>query len=294
MHFKKGLLLYNEQAGKGTVPITEQIIPVLKEAVEYVEEQLISVPGEGEKICIEQGHNYDVIILYGGDGTIHECVNGIARLKNRPVVAVLPGGTCNDFSRAIGVPEEIDAACRLLNTGIIREVDLGFMNDRYFVNFWGIGMITQTSDNIDESKKKLMGKISYYLSALESIRNPSFFHYMIEADGMKLEGDAVMAIALNGNHIGTVNLPFKASHEDGYLDLILVKESGFPLIKEVIQTEKIKATGEHAVNLEHYRVQSFTIATDRPMRIDMDGEVYTVTPSVCRVKKKHLRFVCSI
>ncbi|MCP3764016.1 diacylglycerol kinase family lipid kinase [Domibacillus sp. A3M-37] len=294
MHFNKGLLLYNEQAGKGKVPINEQIVPVLKEAVEHLEEQVISAPGEGEKICFERGSDYDIIILYGGDGTIHECVNGIARLENGPVVAVLPGGTCNDFSRAIGVPEEMDAACRLLKTGGVRHVDLGLMNDRYFVNFWGIGMITDTSENIDENKKTMIGKMSYYLSALETIRNPPFFHYMIEADGVKLEGDAVMAVALNGNYIGTINLPFEANHEDGYLDLIIVKESGFSLIKEVIQTEKIKATGKHAANLEHHRVRSFTIATDRPMRVDMDGEVYTATPSNCSVKKGHVRFVSSI
>ncbi|OXS74557.1 diacylglycerol/lipid kinase family protein [Domibacillus enclensis] len=292
MIYEKALLIYNEQAGKGSVPIHKQIVPALKEAVEYIEEKVISAPGEGEKMCYESGNQYDLIVIYGGDGTVHECVNGIARLEKRPSVAILPGGTCNDFSRALGVPEDLDAACRLLKTGVARETDLGAMNDRFFVNFFGIGMITDTSENIDENKKTMIGKMSYYLSALETIRNPSFFHYMIEADGMKLEGEAVMAVALNGNYIGTVDLPFEADHEDGYLDLIIVKEAGFPLIKEVMQTEKIKTTGEHAANLEHHRVKSFTIKTDSPMRIDMDGEVYAVTPSACSIKKKHIRFIC--
>jgi diacylglycerol kinase (ATP) len=294
MRFNKGLLFYNEQAGSGTVSILSQILPVLREAVEHITECIITSPGEGEKVCFRSGADYDIIIIYGGDGTVHECMNGIARLKERPVVAVLPGGTCNDFSRSIGVSEEIESACHLIKAGVVREVDIGVMNDRFFVNFWGIGMITDTSENIDENKKSMIGKMSYYLSALETMRNPDFFHYMIEADGNTLEGDAVMAVALNGNYIGTINLPFEADHEDGFLDLIIVKEAGFSLIKEFLQNEKIKITGEHAANLEHHRVKSFKMSSSRPMRVDMDGEVYAVTPSHCSIKPRHIRFVCSI
>lgn len=293
MRFTKGLFIHNEHAGSQREPVIEQVISVLKEAVGHVERKVITEPGEGEKLCYETVQDYDIVIIYGGDGTVHECINGIARLEKRPIVAVLPGGTCNDFSRAIGVPEDLDAACRLLKTGVVRKVDVCAMNDRFFANFWGIGMITDTSENIDENKKSMIGKMSYYLSALETVRHPSFFHYMIEADGRKLEGEAAMVVALNGNYIGTVDLPFQANHEDGYLELIIVKDSGFPLIKEVIQTKKIKATGEHAANLEHYHVQSFTIQTDHPMLIDMDGEVYAVTPAVCSVKKGHINCLCS-
>lgn len=291
VHFTKGLLLHNKHAGSQKAPVIDQVLHVLKETVRHVDHKVLTQPGEGERICANLDAGYDVVIIYGGDGTIHECINGIARLESPPIIAVLPGGTCNDFSRAIGVPEELDAACRLLKTGVIHEVDIGVMNDRFFMNFWGIGMITQTSENIDENKKSMIGKISYYLSALETVRNASFFHYMIEADGMKLEGEAAMVVALNGNYIGTVNLPFEADHKDGYIDLVIVKDSGFPLVKEVIQTEKIKETGKHAANLEHYKVKSFTVHTGHPMKIDMDGEVYAVTPAACSVKKGHIHFI---
>ena len=176
MHFAKGLLLHNEHAGGQKTPVIDQVLHVLKETVRHVDHKVLTQPGEGEKICANLGADYDVVIIYGGDGTIHECINGIARLKSRPIIAVLPGGTCNDFSRAIGVPEELDSACRLLKTGVIHEVDIGVMNDRFFMNFWGIGMVTETSENIDGNKKSRIGKISYYLSALETVRNPSFFH----------------------------------------------------------------------------------------------------------------------
>ncbi|OLN21835.1 hypothetical protein BTO30_12850 [Domibacillus antri] len=166
MRFEKGLFLYNEQAGKGPVPISEKILPLIQEAVENVVEHVLTFSGEGEEVCFQSGGHYDIIIIYGGDGTVHDCINGIARLKSRPVVAVLPGGTCNDFSRSIGVPDDMESACRIVKTGVIREVDIGVMNDRFFVNFWGVGLITDTSENIDENKKSRIGKMSYYLSTL--------------------------------------------------------------------------------------------------------------------------------
>ncbi len=294
MRFKNGLLLYNHHAGKKAVPISQQVMKTVSESVEYIEKRIISAPGEGEKICFHLGDRYDIVIIYGGDGTVHDCVNGIARLEKRPIIAVLPGGTCNDFSRSIGVPVDLKAACRLLKTGVVRKVDLGAMNDRYFVNFWGIGMITETSENIDEKKKSAIGKVSYYLSALEVFRNPSYFHYMIEADGEILEGNAVMVIALNGNFIGTVELPFQASHEDGFLDLIIVKKAGFSLVKEMIHTKTLQVTDEQKANLEHRRVKLFTVHTGNPMRIDMDGEVYASTPAVCKVKPGYIRFISAI
>ncbi len=271
----------------------EQVISVLHETVGRIDQKIINEPGAGERMCYMNAADYDLVIIYGGDGTVHECINGISLLDKRPIVAVLPGGTCNDFSRAIGVPEDLEGACRLLKTGVVRTIDLGTMNDRFFTNFLGIGMITDTSQNIDPAKKTMLGKMSYYLSALEMVRHPSFFYYMIEADGMKLEGEAAMIVALNGNYIGAFDLPFKADNEDGYLELIIVKDSGFPLVKEVLQTRKIKETGEHAANLEHHQVQSFTIQTNHPMQIDMDGEVYAVTPAVCGIKKRHIQVIGS-
>ncbi|OMP66785.1 hypothetical protein BTO28_10275 [Domibacillus epiphyticus] len=292
MRFKNGLFLMNKHAGKGAVSSYRQIVPVLRKAVEHLDEHVLA-PGEAEDVCFRYGSNYDVIIIYGGDGTVHECINGIARLGDRPVVAVLPGGTCNDFCRSIGV-SDIESACHLIKNGNMREVDIGVMNDRFFVNFWGIGLITDTSENIDHHKKSLIGKLSYYLSALETIRKPDYFHYMIEANGNTLEGDAIMAVALNGNYIGAIDLPFEADHEDGFLDLIIVKEAGFPLVKEFLHKEKIKMTGDHAANLEHHRVTSFSLSTTRPLRIDMDGEVYAFTPSNCSIKKKHIQFISSL
>ena len=60
-------------------------------------------PGQGREIVKEIASDVDVIVGAGGDGTIYELINALAPLERRPIFAILPGGTCNDFSRAIGM-----------------------------------------------------------------------------------------------------------------------------------------------------------------------------------------------
>ncbi|MBM7649414.1 YegS/Rv2252/BmrU family lipid kinase [Bacillus ectoiniformans] len=290
--FKKGLLIYNVQAGgKGTAEQVNIAVSILSDYIEDLSEKMIVEAGGGETICYEEGSQYDVIIILGGDGTVHECINGIARLDTRPAVAILPGGTCNDFARSAYIPIPFEEACHFVGHGTIQSLDVGFINERYFGNFWGIGLIVDTSENIDGTKKEMLGRISYYLSALETIRAPRAFHYTITSGDETYTGEAVMIVALNGNFIGTNELPFKAELDDGKLELVIVKEGGLALIREYLNFRKVKETGEHLIELEHLSVSSFTIETSSPMKMDMDGEVYMVTPGQCRVLPKHIQVV---
>ena len=59
----------------------------------------------------EEADGFDALVVIGGDGTVFEVINGIAKLENRPVLGIIPGGTCNDFARTLGLADGSPASC---------------------------------------------------------------------------------------------------------------------------------------------------------------------------------------
>ena len=91
--------------------------------------------GDATKYCQEFASKVDLIIVFGGDGTVFECTNGLAPLETRPTLAIIPGGTCNDFSRTLGVPQNIAEAAKLITEEHIKPVDVAKANGQHFLNF---------------------------------------------------------------------------------------------------------------------------------------------------------------
>lgn len=85
--------------------------------------------------------SYHHILVAGGDGTVNYVVNLLKRRNLDLPVAVLPTGTANDFANTLGVPSDIEKACRRILGGEIRRVDLGRANDEYFVNVFSCGLL---------------------------------------------------------------------------------------------------------------------------------------------------------
>ena len=79
----------------------------------------------------------------GGDGTINEVVNGMAEQEYRPKLGMIPVGTTNDFARALQIPRDIEQLLKSLLKGDTIPVDIGRMNDKYFINIAGGGRLTE-------------------------------------------------------------------------------------------------------------------------------------------------------
>lgn len=126
MMYSRALLVYNQNAGQQeTLQQLAAVIPVLAKNVKELVLYQTFKPGEGEALCRDQGGTYDLILIMGGDGSVHECVNGIATLDHPPLVGILPVGTCNDFARSMNLPVELALAADELMKGHVRELDIG-------------------------------------------------------------------------------------------------------------------------------------------------------------------------
>ncbi|WP_416293507.1 diacylglycerol/lipid kinase family protein [Paenibacillus illinoisensis] len=293
MTFNKALLIHHNHAGKANrADAVGTAAGVLAPAVRELVVVRTDEPGEGEALCQDRGEEFDVVFILGGDGTVHECVNGLARLQNPPLIGILPGGTCNDFARSLGLSPDVEVAARQLLEGHAVSIDIGQANDRVFTNFFGIGLISDTSQNINSNLKGTLGKLSYFISTLQTISNTEPFHYRMEADGKTMEGEAVMIYAANGRFLGTNSLPFAPDAlQDGELDILIIHETGIPLLREILSHKPEGEWQPQNESISYFKASTLLLETDAPMPVDTDGELYMKTPAELSVLAGHLTFL---
>jgi diacylglycerol kinase (ATP) len=228
----------------------------------------------------EQG--YDMIIAMGGDGTVHEVVNGIMQLpeNQRPLLGIVPVGSGNDFAHAIGIPMESDHALDHALKGEPSSIDLGLMtNDHgrqeYFDNTLGIGFDTIVT--IRAHKLTLLRGFSMYLTAvIQTIfMNNDPVKMQIETDDKKWEQSNLMLTLCNGPREGGGFLVAPdAKVDDGLFHYaMIVNVSRLKMLRIVPEVMKGTHGKFKEVTLGSCRKMSLT--TDRPMYIHIDGEIYT-------------------
>ncbi|MHB1004616.1 MAG: diacylglycerol/lipid kinase family protein [Chloroflexota bacterium] len=122
-----------------------------------------------------------MVIVGGGDGTISTVADAIAY---RPItLGVLPLGTGNDFTRAMGIPTDLEGACEVLQSGETRAIQLGRINQRYFLNTTLIGFPAHVNHAVPNWLKRIAGKTAYALAAGFVALRPQPFRVRIVVDG---------------------------------------------------------------------------------------------------------------
>jgi diacylglycerol kinase family enzyme len=161
--------------------------------------------GHATELCREAAHEgYDVVVAFGGDGTVNEAANGL--LGSPTPLCCLPGGSANVFAKMLGIPGDVvDATEHLLamaDDWRPRRVDLGVVNGRYFTFASGLGLDASVVERVDSNPhlKARLGAYYFTWVAVSTymrrylVRPPRL---VLEADGETLEG--VTAIVQNGS-----------------------------------------------------------------------------------------------
>jgi diacylglycerol kinase family enzyme len=188
------------------------------------------------ELCREAAaEGYDVVVAFGGDGTVNEAANGLVG-SDTPLTA-LPGGSTNVFCRTLGIPSDVvDATEHLLRMADQfepRRVDLGLVSGRHFVFASGIGLDASVTERVDRHpyRKARFGEYYFTYSAFAAfnrkylVRPP---HLGIEADGRELEGVTVIVqnsdpFTYFGNH--PIRLCRDAGLDTGALAMAVLKRS---------------------------------------------------------------------
>ncbi|WJY26230.1 MULTISPECIES: diacylglycerol/lipid kinase family protein [Sporosarcina] len=290
--FQHAMLLVNDNSGaERTEHRLTDVVPSLSNMAKRLTIARPENEEESQALCRQAG-KYDLFVIMGGDGTVHHCIDVIAQLDERPLLAVLPGGTSNDFSRTIGMPQDLEEAAESLTGGKIVETDVGRAGSRHFINFWGIGLAAATSKNVDSGTKRNFGPLSYMTSTLRTLKEAESFPFEIVADGERLIGEAIAIFVLNGSSLATTPIPIAGiTPFDGELDLLIFRNTNLATLRELMSLRNEDTDNADLDTIEYVRVKQLKIQAAGQQLADMDGELYEELTGEIQVLPGHLRLL---
>lgn len=219
-------------------------------------------------------YGYDMIIACGGDGTVNEVVNGMMKCSSRPKLAIMPAGTVNDFAEQLKLPKSQDNFASLIMKNKIRTIDIGKINDSYFVNVVGGGAFTTIAHNVTIDAKTILGKYAYYYQAavqvpgeLEICEN---INYII--DGKEYSYKTLLFLVINSAGAGGFKyLCPNAKLDDGLLDMVIFEKASNA---ELFQIFTKIFNGQHINHpkVRYFQAANIKIIPEGELLIDRDGD----------------------
>lgn len=212
------------------------------------------------------------LVVIGGDGTLHEVLNGIAE-PSQCRLGLIPSGTGNDFATTLGIPLDAEKAARLVVEGKVKPVDYLEVGGVRCMNVGGTGIDVDVLIRCQQGKF-FKGKIKYMMSLLKSLSKFKGCKIEIEANGEKKTHNALIAVACNGTRFGGgIRICPPAKVDDGKLDVLTVEcLSKRQMIKAFMKLLRGKITTYPLT--EHFLADRVRIIPETPQTVQLDGELY--------------------
>jgi diacylglycerol kinase (ATP) len=240
-----------------------------------------------------------VLVVVGGDGSVHEVVNGIVASGCADVeLAVLPRGTGKDFVRSLRIPRDLGAALAVAKEGRTRAVDVGRAEFvgwdgspavSYFANFAGAGISGAIARRANRSSKAAGGRLSFFWATVAVFAGWKSAAMTADVDGVHRSGRMFEVLAMNGDYAaGGMWVTPEAEPDDGRLDVLLI---GDVTKADFVRTFPKIYRGKHLNHpkIEVLRGRAVDVDADVPLPIVLDGEQPGTTPARFEVVPDALR-----
>lgn len=297
----RAVLIYNPRSGthdiQSHLPLALQ---VFREYGWHVEVQGTQRAGDVQRLATDAvRNNYNVVLTAGGDGSLNEAANALAH--SEVALATLPSGTANVWARQIGVPTpaplytaQLADAARSICTGLVRPIDLGRTNERYFLLWSGAGLDAYVTSKIEPRPPwvKRWGVAGYGLRALWHAVQYRGTPMTIEIDDQPpLRARALIVLISNIQlYAGIVRPSPEARIDDGLLDICVFKGTSFAYTARHFISI---ALGQAAQNpqLINLRGRHICVSAKQPTAVHVDAEPIGVTPIDVQVAPRALRVI---
>lgn len=233
-----------------------------------------SAQNEAKRVALA---GFDLIVAGGGDGTINQVINGIAPLAKRPKMAILPGGTTNDYARALKVPRDniVEAAKVILKNQTVK-MDIGKANETYFMNIGAGGYLTELTYDVPSQLKSVFGYLAYLVKGAEMLPRVKPINMRLVYDQGEYIGKASMFfLGLTNSVGGFEKIAPNAQLDDGNFSLIIVKTAN---VVEILHLVALMINGGKHVDdprVIYTKTSSLfaeTLDEGVRMMINLDGE----------------------
>lgn len=263
---KKALFLYNRQSGKGRIGRNvEAVVALFRDAGYVMTPQEIDFgrnPFDGHR-------DLALAVVAGGDGTVNYAVNAMKAAGLDLELGVIPAGTANDFAGALGMSRDVAEAARQIARGHVERVDVGRVNDLWFVNVFSFGLFTTTSQRTPDGLKHRIGKLAYMIEGFREVRAMHAVPLEVVADGERFDIRSLMVLIFNGETAGGFHLARRSSIRDGLFECLMLEKRN--ALSSALAMGRYLLGGNPRV-VRHLRVRELDIvsAVDEPT--DVDGQ----------------------
>ena len=275
------LLLVNRHARNGGAALDHAIAVLRASGAEVVEHPLAPGQGLADAIRARAPEGFSAIVLGGGDGTLNKAAPAL--LECGLPLGILPLGTANDLARSLGIGPDLPAAARVIAAGHLRRIDLGTVNGIPFFNVASIGFSAELAKELGAEAKRRWGTLGYAIAAFRLLRRLRPFTAWITQEGRVRKIRSIQLSVGNGRYYGGgMTVADHAAPDDGKLDVYSLEVDHWWRLLVLLPALR-RGTHRHWKDVRAFPTQSCAVATKRPMPVNTDGELTTMTPAMFRL-----------
>ncbi len=287
------LVILNPTANRGNMERHRVLIRSRLQSTPQGEYRETTRQGEAQELAAQAAKDDRHIIIVGGDGSVHEAVNGILSTGRRVPLGIVAAGSGNDYAwNTLKLPRDPAAAIERAFSGHLVDSDAGIVNGKYFVNSFSIGLDADIAAAAGQLKKIpfMSGSRLYYTSTLKQL----FFGYSRcpwlkftldgeeQASGSTFKRYVLMAVTNGPTYGAGFRINPKADYSDGLLDICTINY--MPLLR-ALKLLPLVQKGEHEIlpEVTFFRARSLHIESQKPVNIQMDGEISNSTTYTAKI-----------
>lgn len=234
---------------------------------------------------------YEAVFALGGDGTVSECINGIAEKEYRPDFGFIPLGTVNDLGRVLGISMNPEQAIEDIPKLTTRLIDVGKVNEHYFADVLAIGSIPEALHDVSVEQKNRLGTMAYIIEGARALKDNETLHFQLSLDDETAEFDSFLVLVALSNSIGGIQTMIpQAAVDDGYLHALALK--GGKVVDKLNIVPKIfsgKVTEDETVYYRPFKQGTIEIREDKKVTVNVDGDEGDALPLNLKVLPQHIR-----
>lgn len=223
--------------------------------------------GLAKEACMEQ---VDLLVISGGDGTLHECINGIAMCDFRPTIGYIPSGTACDLASTLRIPKKVNKAMDIILNGKIAKMDIAKSNKGFFMYVTAIGTYVDISYVTDSKLKKYLGYLAYLVTGIKEFFTIPMIKTRIEHDGGIVRGYFSLVMVVNSKKVAGFNIVSKPILDDGKVDVVLYRY--IPLFNNLLYFISFVLSPKILPGVQRFRTSKIKIFTDHHHKWNTDGE----------------------
>ena len=221
-------------------------------------------------------HDVDVLAIAGGDGTVHEVLQGLnnADALEEVTIGVLPTGTANIFANNLGI-KDIEHGFDVLEVGERRQIDVGFAGSEPFIVSCIAGLPANVSMATSEELKERFGSVAFVIKGMQEVMAFEGLQTELTSNSNSEEttwtGKALCILI--GNVRRFVNKGGQANIEDGLLDVVVIKK--MPASDTIAEATAHRLFGQNTQHVSHIQTRRLEIKNlhSKPIEYSLDGEL---------------------